>query len=340
MRAVRFLGDRKATVVDQDDPRPGPGQVLVGIRAAGICGTDLHSYRSSVEDYPKLVEFIPGHEPCGDIVAVGPDVDGWSVGDRVIVYHRITCMTCRYCRGGMRNLCVASRGVYGFGPDGADAELMVANADELLTLPEGFDHVEGCLFACQVGTAYNPLKIMRVAAGDAVVVVGLGPVGILGVMLARAMGARVAGVDPAGERRELAERLGADVVLDPGAGGFQAELGRWSDGGADHVLETSGTAGAHKSLVKSVRPNGQVALIGMGTREVSLKLEPVISKQVRIFGTSAFSFDDFEEIAAFVRDRNVPIRDAVSHELSLEEAPRGFEIADSARGGKVVFHVG
>lgn len=339
MRAVRFLGERQAVVVDQDEPRPGPGQVLVAIRAAGICGTDLHSYRARVEDYPKLAEFVPGHEPCGQIAELGPDVAGWNVGDRVVVYHRITCMTCRYCTGGLRNLCVDNKGVYGFGPDGADAQLMVANAEELLALPEDFDYLDGVLFACQVGTAYNPLKLMAVGPGDTMVVFGLGPVGLLGILLGIAFGARVAAVDPSRERRELAERHGASLVLDPDEDGFVRSLSDLSEGGADHVLETSGAPDAHARIVKVLRPNGQAALVGMGPRELSLRLAPLITRQLRIIGTSAFSFDDFEEIAGFVRDRRVPIRDVVTDELSLEDASHGFELADAARGGKVVFRV-
>jgi 2-desacetyl-2-hydroxyethyl bacteriochlorophyllide A dehydrogenase len=339
MRAVRFLGERRAVVIDQDEPRPGPGQVLVAIRAAGICGTDLHSYRARLEDYPKLAEFVPGHEPCGDIAELGPDVTGWSVHDRVVVYHRITCMTCRYCATGMRNLCVDNKGVYGFGPDGANAEFMVANADELLPLPADFDYLDGVLFACQVGTAYNALKMMAVDEGETLVVLGLGPVGLFGVLLGAAYGARVAAVDPSPERRKLAERIGASVVIDPEDQTLPRAIARLSGGGADHLLETSGAPSAHKQIVKVLRPNGQAALVGMGAREVSLKLAPVITRQLRIVGSSAFSFDDFDEIVAFVRERRVRIRDIVTHELSLEQAPRGFEIADAAKSGKVVFRV-
>jgi threonine dehydrogenase-like Zn-dependent dehydrogenase len=326
-------------VVDQESPRPGPGQVLVAIRAAGICGTDLHSYRARVEDYPKLAEFIPGHEPCGEIAEVGPDVDGWATGDRVVVYHRITCLRCAYCRAGARHLCVDHKGVYGFGPDGADAELMVANVAELMTLPDDYSYVEGVLFACQVGTAYSPLKAMNVGAGDTILVSGLGPVGLLGVMLARALGARVVGADPSPARRALAERLGAAAALDPEAEPLARAVEPISAGGVDKLLETSGSPAAHASIVKVLRPNGAAALVGLGAREVALKLAPLISKQLHVFGTSIYPFEEFGEIAGFVRARRVPIQDVVAEELTLEEAPAGFEIADRAETGKVVFRL-
>lgn len=310
------------------------------MEAAGICGTDLHSYRASAKDYPPLAEYVPGHEPCGVIIELGADVPDWSVGDRVVVYHRITCLRCAYCRNGLRNLCRNHRGVYGFGPDGADAQLMVANAQDLLALPDEFSYVEGMLLACQVGTAYSPLKVMGVSGLDTLVVSGLGPVGLLTVLVGAAMGARVVGIDPSDQRRALAEGLGADVVVDPGAGPVRRAVHDLCPGGADKLVEASGAAEAQAGLVRLLRPRGQAAIVGLGSGELRLRLMPLVSDEIRVFGSSLYPASEFDEIVAFIRRKRVPITDVVTDEVGIEDAPAAFEVADLAGGGKVVFRFG
>ena len=182
MRAARLHGNRKVTVEDRPIPSPGSGQVLLKMAAAGICGSDLGNYRSPTPEQAAL-DYVPGHEPCGDIVELGPDVTDWRIGDRVVVYHRVACRKCHYCLTGYRNLCpdrdMKGRRAYGFNPDGADEEYMVAGAADMLPLPDQFDSVEGALLACQTGTAYFGLRNIDTRTGDKLIVTGLGPVGLL-----------------------------------------------------------------------------------------------------------------------------------------------------------------
>ena len=337
MRALRLHGERQCTVVDLPIPRPGPGQVLLKMGAAAICGSDLHGYRRQLDPDSSIVRFVPGHEPCGQIVELGPNVAGWTTGDRVVVYHRVTCMECHYCRKGARNLCLDRRGAYGFNPHGADEEYMVANAHDCLRLPDDFSYVDGALFACQVGTAYDPLKVLGVSGRDQVVVSGLGPVGLFAVQLARAMGARVAGVDPSPERRRLAETLGADAALDPLASPIDQQVAELFPGGADKLVETSGTVAAHAVIAKCLRNEGEAAIVGMGTAGPALNLGEVLWKAIRIYGSNLYPDSEFDEILEFVRRKQVPIRKVVTHELSLEEGPAAFRLADGATTGKIVF---
>ncbi len=337
MRALQLLGERQVRVIDKPEPRPGSGQVVVQMKAAAICGSDLHGYRHAQPEDSVIRRFVPGHEPCGVVAEVGPDVRGWSVGDRVVVYHRVTCMACHYCTYGFRNLCPDRKGAYGFNPDGADEPYMVANAHDLLPLPDDFSFLDGALFACQVGTAYNPLKMLGVGGRDNVVVSGLGPVGLLAVLLGKAMGARIIGVDPTPERRALAEKLGADAVLDPAAGSVGDAVGALCPGGADKLVETSGVPAAHATIVGQLRPNGQAAIVGLGTPEPSLNLAQLMYKQISIVGSNLYPDSDYREILSFVRQKRVPVADVVTHQMSIEEGPAAFQLADSTRGGKVVF---
>jgi threonine dehydrogenase-like Zn-dependent dehydrogenase len=204
VRALKIVGERQVAVRDVPSPTARAGEVLVALRAAGICGSDLHPYRHPTPAHLES-DVVPGHEPCGEIVALGPGVDGWSVGDRVVVYFRRTCGECLYCRTGHRNVCVNRRSSYGHSPDapGSDAEQMAVETTSLMRLPDYLSFVDGAILACQAGTAYWPLVRLGASGRDLIAVSGLGPVGLLATLFARAMGARVVGIDPSAERRGL-----------------------------------------------------------------------------------------------------------------------------------------
>ena len=323
MRAMRLLGESQAIIIDRAEPRPGPGQVLLKMKAAAICGSDLHRYRLKLSDDDPARRFVPGHEPCGQIVELGPGVSGWSVGERAVVYHRITCMQCHYCRFGERNLCIAMKGAYGFDPDGANEEYMIAAAHDLMRLADDFDDVDGALFACQVGTAYHPLKTMNVSGLDRLVVSGLGPGGLLTVL--------------------LGERMGADAVLDPTARPIGGAVESVFPGGADKLAETSGAPAAHGAISSQLRPNGQAAIVGLGPPDASVNLgglRPFFYKQVHVFGSNLYPNREFDEIVGFVRRGKVPIKKVITHELGIEDGPRAFQLAESASAGKIVFRFG
>jgi threonine dehydrogenase-like Zn-dependent dehydrogenase len=340
MRAARLHGSRRVTVEERPVPRPGAGEVLIQMKAAGICGSDLHGYRSPTPE-PAVVNFVPGHEPCGVIVETGPGVADWGAGDRVVVYHRYTCLRCRYCLAGFRNLCpnrdLSGKRAYGFNPDGADAEYMVARAGDLLPLPSAFDFVEGAVLACQTGTAYYGLRNVDVRAGDRLLVTGLGPVGLLVVLIARAMAVDVIGVDPAAARRDLAGALGAERALDPAEAPLAEQVQAIWPEGPTAWAETSGAAVVHAAIPAVAAIKARVSIIGLGTREPSLTLTSLMPKQLTVLASNLWPFTGWDEIADFVVSKRVPIRRVVTHELPIAAAPEGFDLAGNAAAGKVVF---
>jgi threonine dehydrogenase-like Zn-dependent dehydrogenase len=343
MRAARRLGDRRVTVEERPVPRPGPGEVLVAMRAAGICGSDLHGYRLP-DPGPAVLDFIPGHEPSGVVAELGPGVSDWAEGDRVVVYHRYTCRRCRYCLAGLRNLCPhrdeAGRRAYGANPDGADADYMVARAADLMPLAPDFDFLEGAVLACQAGTAHYGLRNIRVDGTDRLLVTGLGPVGLLAVLLAQAMGVETVGADPSAARRDLAGRLGLRRALDPAAAPLEEQVRAIWPEGATAWAETSGAAAVHAAIPAAAAINARVAIIGLGRGAPSLSLPSLMPKQISVAASNLWPYSAWEEITEFVRRKAVPIRRVVTHELPIEEAPQGFALADAAAAGKVVFRFG
>lgn len=336
MQALRITGERQIIVRERPDPRPGPDEVVVAMKAAAICGSDLHPYR-----HPRPADLegdlIPGHEPCGVIAEVGKEARGWSVGDRVVVYFRRTCGECYYCRTGHRNVCSNRRSSYGVGADGSDADFMAVEAPSLMRLPDDLSFVDGAVLACQAGTAYYPLSRMGASGRDLLIVSGLGPVGLLATMFATAMGARVVGIDPSAERRAFAEELGARNTLDPTTGPVGDQLRAIYPDLGDKLIETSGANAAHAVIGTLVKPLSQVAIVGLGSPNFQMPLMQLVHRQLILFGTSIYPDTQFDEICKFSRQHGISLSKVVTHYFPLSEGPRAFQIADTATAGKVCF---
>lgn len=339
MRAMRYAGERQAVCHERETPRPASNEVLIQMKAAGICGSDLHVYRHPGARFVESGR-VPGHEPAGVIAELGADVRGWSVGDRVTAYFRQVCGTCDWCRSGHSNVCTNRRGSYGVGPgtaDGADAEYMVVEAQYLFAVPEDFSLEDAAIVACQGGTAYYPLTRLAASGRDVLVVSGLGPVGLLATLFGSCMGAEVVGVDPSAERRELAEQLGAVRTFDPTAGAIGEQVRTWYPRGADKLFEASGAAAAHAAIAELLRPLGTAALVGLGNAELKMSLNAVIHRELIVFGTSAFPRSQYDEIWRFLRRHRITPSQVVTHRFAIEQGAEAFRIADTATTGKVCF---
>ncbi len=221
MRSIVFLGNRKLELREFPDPTPGPGEVVIQIKASGMCGSDLKFYRAAGNEAAALGlggtggPVIAGHEPCGIIAAVGPsvtDTEAW-VGQRVMNHHYKGCGQCKYCRQGWSQLCPKGIVVFGVTGDGAHAPYMKVPARTNVPLPEELSFEEGAAVSCGTGTAYGALKRLDVSGRDTLAVFGQGPVGLSATMLGRAMGARVIAVDIHDERLALAKEFGAETVI-------------------------------------------------------------------------------------------------------------------------------
>ena len=210
MRGARFLGDRKAEVTDFPDVEPGPHEVLIKVRASGMCGSDLHTYRSSISEVNT--ENRPGHEPCGEVAALGPGVTSARIGDRAMIHHYLGCGSCRFCREGYHQLC-SNPGpytkYYGGSAHGGHGEHMVVHESTLVPMPDTIDYEVGSMIACGTSTAWLALEKLQISSRDVLAIFGQGPVGVAGTMLAAEMGARVIAVDLSDQRLKLAKEAGA-----------------------------------------------------------------------------------------------------------------------------------
>jgi threonine dehydrogenase-like Zn-dependent dehydrogenase len=335
MRGVVLPGDRRAEVRDFARPEPGPGEVVVQIKVSGLCGSDLHLYRQTVEQRAGNTT-IPGHEPSGVVAALGAGVSTVQVGDRVSVYHYRGCGHCKHCLAGNMQWCAERRG-YGGPIHGADADYLLTDERNCLPLPRELGFTHGALMACATGTAFSSMRKLRVSGEDTVAVFGQGPVGMSGTLIAKAMGGRVIGVDPIPERRALALQLGADEVIDPAATDVVAAIRELTgDEGADLSFETSGSAAGQNGAVDCLRLGGRAAFVGFGAREKTLNPSQFIGRQLTLMGSFVMPIYMYWDLADFILEHRLPLEEMITHRFPIEDAPQAFRIFDQGKTGKVI----
>ncbi len=339
MDAVVFLGEDKLEIREYPDPVPGPDEVVLRMKASGMCGSDLNHLHGPPRTGPQLV--IEGHEPCGVVELIGNAVrpSEATVGNRVMVHHYDGCRTCQYCRSGWTQYCPNGRIAYGgLDGDGGHADFMKVPAHTLIRLPDSLSFKTGAAIACGTGTAFGAIKRVALSADETVAIFGQGPVGLSCTMLARAFGARVIAVDVEPSRLEMAQRFGADYVVDAREQDPVAavrELTRNGEG-ADKSIECSANATVRRQAVQALRRWGTACMVGVFGK-VELDSEDVIDLQKTVVGSLTFSKNQQEECALFVAERGLDVESLFTNEFRLDEAERAYELFDSRQIGKGVF---
>jgi threonine dehydrogenase-like Zn-dependent dehydrogenase len=323
-------------------PEPGFGQVLVKMKASGLCGSDVRAiYYEHVgvgaEGYQGV---IAGHEPAGEVEAVGPGVLDFNRGDRVIVYHIAGCGTCKECRRGHMISCSSSRRqAYGWQRDGGHADYLLAEASTLVQLPDELSYVDGALIACGFGTAYQGIVRASVSGRDTVLVVGLGPVGLAVAMLAIASGADVIAVDRVQERLRLAEQLGSACTL-ASSSETPEQIREWTRGrGVEVAFDCSGNEQGRHLCLEAARAQGRVVFLGEGGT-VSFAPSPLLlHKKLSLIGSWVCGLVEMEELAEHLVRRGVRPERTVTHRFGLREADAAYATFAQGRSGKVVLEM-
>jgi len=345
MKAVVFHGNRQLELMDFPDPTPGPGEVVLEIKASGMCGSDLKFYRavggaSSLGLGDLDGPIIAGHEPCGIVAEVGEGVDPAlaKVGDRVMDHHYSGCGVCKHCRGGWSQLCLDGITVYGATGHGAHAKYMKVPAHTLVRLPDDLSFKTGAAISCGTGTAYGALKRLDLAGDETIVIFGQGPVGLSGTQLAKEMGARVIALDVSEERRQLALDFGADEVIDPLSNDVVSAIKDLTNGeGAHKSLDCSSNSEARAQAVQCVRTWGSACFVGEGG-DVNLDVSnDLLRRQVTIIGSWTFSKNGQADCADFVSERKIDVDALFTHEFKLEQAVEAYQMFDQQTTGKGVF---
>lgn len=327
MKALVLSEYKKLDLVDMPEPRPGEDELLIRIRACGICGSDVHGYDGSTGR--RLPPIVMGHEAAGEVAAVGSAVRNFSVGDRVTFDSTVYCGKCFYCQRGQINLC-EDREVIGvstplFRRMGAFAEYVCVPERIAYRLPENMPFAHAALIEA-VSVAVHAVSLTPIALEDTVVVVGAGMIGLLTMQAAKLAGAgRVISVDVDDTRLELARSLGASLTLNSRSGDAAAQIVEWTHGrGADAALECVGLTAPVKLAVDCVRKGGAVTLVGNVAPAIELGLQSVVTRQIRVQGSCASSGEYPACISAMSRGA-IRVEPLLSARAPLDEGASWFE---------------
>jgi L-iditol 2-dehydrogenase len=327
MKALLLTDYMQLTLTDMAVPAIGPQDVLIRVRSCGICGSDVHGIDGSTGR--RIPPLVMGHEAAGVIAEVGRDVSDWKADDRVTFDSTISCGACAFCQAGDINLC-DNRQVLGvscgdYRRHGAFAEYVAVPARILYRLPESlsFDHAA---MIEAVSVAVHAVHLTPLTSGDTAVVVGCGMIGQLTIQAAKAAGfASVVGVDVDDARLAVAQRAGADAVLNSRACDVPAEIRARTNGrGADAVLEAVGMTAPIQTAISAVRKGGTVTLIGNFSGQIDLPLQQVVTRQIRLQGSCA-SAGEYPKCIELMASRQIRVDDLISAYTPLEEAPDWFD---------------
>jgi 2-desacetyl-2-hydroxyethyl bacteriochlorophyllide A dehydrogenase len=323
VRAAVLYGAGDVRVEQRPVPRPGAGELLIRIRACGVCGTDAALYRG---EYPAEVPVIIGHEFSGVVDELGPGAQGFRIGDRVTVDPNVVCHACDYCRSGLEHLCerVRSMGVH---RDGADAEYCVMPAGNVYRLPETISD-EAAAFCEPLACAVHGLELAGVRLGDTVLVLGAGGMGNLIAQCARDGGAaRVVVSEPIALRRDRALENGATDVIDPALQDVAAEIRRLTRIGADVVFEAAGNPGLQASTPALARKGGTIVWFGVSPQQARVEVSPFLinENELRLLGSYNNQFATGRAVQLLAEGR-VRVENLISHRVPLREYPSVFDL--------------
>ncbi len=326
MRVARLHKAGDIRIEERPVPEIGPGEALVRTRACGICTGDIMGWYME-----RKAPLVFGHEPAGEIAAIGPGVEGFAEGDRVFVHHHAPCGECRHCLGGHHVHCATWRAT-NLDPGGMAEYFRVASANlthDTLRLPEGVGFDAGSLVepaACVV----KSLRRGAVRAGDTVLVVGLGIMGQLHVVLAKAAGARVLAADLVPFRLQRATELGADVVIDVRSEEAARAVRDANDGsGADIVIVGPGSIDAMRSGIAAAGPGGRVVLFTCSRPDEVLEVRPhdLYFDEISLVPSYSCGPDDTRQALADIANGTIPVERLITHRFGLEDVTDAYRMA-------------
>jgi 2-desacetyl-2-hydroxyethyl bacteriochlorophyllide A dehydrogenase len=347
MRGVVFTGERGLELMQFPDPTPEAHDVVIEMKASGMCGSDLHQYRrpkgqSQATGIPMNEgPVIVGHEPCGVVIEVGSAVDAKMarIGQRVMVHHYQGCTQCNHCRSGWQQLCQeVPVKVYGNNAHGGHAQYLKVPANTLVPLPDELTFSAGAAIACGSGTAYSALRRINLSGNDTIAIFGQGPVGLAATQYAKAMGARVIALDISQPRLNRAKAFGADEVVDPGSNDPVAAIKDLTHGRyADLTLDTSSNPDARLNAVRSTKVWGTMCFVGEGG-DVHIDVSPhLLRRQLTLVASWTFSNIIQAECARFSVERGIDVDNLFTHRWSIDQADEAYKLFDKQVDGKGVF---
>jgi threonine 3-dehydrogenase len=322
-------------------PSIGATDVLVQVETASVCGTDLHIYHWDEWAQARIKPpYIPGHEFCGTVAAIGERVVGIAVGDFVSAEMHVACGHCVQCRSGQAHVCQFVK-ILGVDADGAFADYVRIPASNVWKLSPEIPRDFGSLFD-PFGNAVHTV-LSGAIAGQTVAVMGCGPIGLFAIAVSKACGAgKIFAIEPNTKRRELAKTMGADVLLDPAAGDVETRVMEATGGsGVDVLLEMSGHPSAIRQGFQLLRMGGRASLLGIPARAVEMDLaNGVIFKGATVHGINGRKmYETWFQAEALLREGRIDLTPVITHRLPLARFDEAMKLLESGEASKILLTV-
>lgn len=329
MKAAILRGPHRVEFGNRPDPVPQAGEALVRVKAAGICGSDLHIYRHGGFGDIVVDDLVQGHEPAGEVVALGAGVKHLKTGDRVAIEPGIYCGCCEPCLTGRPNICPDVKYLSARSVDGAFCEYLSRPEHTLLKLPESLTFEEGALLE-PLAVSIHAVRASRLRLGDHVAIVGAGSIGLTLLQAARCAGAtRVYVFDRLDHRLDFARKLGADEVGNVDAIDPLEALSEWTQGRlCDRVFEAAGQLDSYSLAVRMPALGGTVVLVGLCAEEVSLPLGRARLGEVSILSLRREAHA-YKAAMELVESGRVDVQSLISHRFPLDRIGEAMEVAES-----------
>lgn len=342
MKGAILPGNSTVELKEFAIPKPGHGEVLIKMKSSTICGSDIRCiYHEHLGKGPEGYQpgMVAGHEPCGQIVETGPGCRRFKDGDRVIIYHISGCGVCNDCRRGYMISCTSEeyRRAYGWQRDGGMAEYMLAEEKDLVFLPDELTYSDGAQVACGFGTVYEGLEKVGLSGNDAVLITGLGPVGLATAMLCKAMGAtKIIGTEAIDERITIAQDLGLfDAVLKAGPENVQQVKDLTGGMGVEKAVDCSAHYAARLTAIQATRKWGKIVFIGEGGTVEFQPSPDIIHDQKTIYGSWVTNIWRMEELVERLVRWGIHPEELITHRFPLDKVSDAYALMASGKCGKV-----
>jgi L-iditol 2-dehydrogenase len=344
MQVAQLIAPREFRLVEQNPAAPAAGEVQVEVHAVGICGSDLHAYQEgAVGDTPNQYPMVLGHEPSGRVTALGEGASGWSVGDRVAMEPALYCYHCEFCRSGRHNVCANIRFLSNPGIPGFFRERVNLPVTNLIGIPESLG-LETATLIEPLAIALHSLKIGSVQAGETVLVLGAGPIGLLTIACLKLAGAgRIWAVEPVTARREMALLMGADEVFDAAGIDVVREIqSATGKRGVDCSIDCAAKDETTNLGIRAVRNAGRVLLTGIHSDpRVAFEVSPLRRKELAVLFVRRSNHDSHDALK-LLEEHNAWLGPVVTHSRPLDKIAEAFRVTGAYEDGvgKMVVRIG
>lgn len=331
MKGIVYTAPEQLQIQEAQAPQPATGEVLLKVRACGICGSDVHGYLGLTGR--RTPPMIMGHEFCGEVVTSGEEAKRYQPGDRVVVYPVDYCGQCAMCRQGDVHLCLHKRAYGVLDVDGAFAEYI--SVPEKCCFPIEPEISDGAAsFMEPLAVAYRGISHYDDYAGKTVLVVGAGTIGLLALACIKLKkAAKIIVSDLSDSRLSIARQMGADVVMNPGREDFMEGIQAETDGmGVDVAIEAVGVEATVKQALDALRLSGQAIWIGNNSPQITIHMQQVVTRELKIQGSFLYGREDFKQVAALINEKKITVDPLISKEISLSQVPEYFEKLAHAPG--------